>query len=87
MRKLPLFVLLGWSALIIKYPLIYSLSSFSGIFESKNLSDKQMISMLFTLINACTLRFQCQKFSLKDFTGHLTWFKCQLIAIIAIDAN
>ena len=43
---------LGWSALIIEYPLIYSPSSLSGIFESKYVSEKQMMSMLFALINA-----------------------------------
>ena len=81
MRKLPLFVLLGWSALIIKYPLIDSLSSLSRIVESKNVPGKHMISMLFALINASIkgtltkswaaipLRFQWQKFSLEDFIG------------------
>ena len=76
----PLFVLLEWSALI-KYPLIYSLSSLSGIIKSKNVSYKQMVSMLFALINASIrgtltkswpaipLRFQWQKFSLEDFIG------------------
>ena len=74
------FVLLGWSALIIEYLLIYSLSSLSGIVEPKNVSDKQIVSMLFALINASIkitltkwwaeipLRFQWQKFSL-----HRTW--------------
>ena len=52
MQAPPLFVLGGWSALIIEYPLIYSLSSLSGIVESKNVSVKEMMSMLFALINA-----------------------------------
>ena len=52
METSPLFVLLRWSALIIEYPLIYSLSSLSGIVESKNVSVKEMMSMLFALINA-----------------------------------
>ena len=64
-----------------EYPLIYSLSSLSGIVESKNVSDKQMMSMLFALINASIkgiltksrgaipLRFQWQKFSLEDSVG------------------
>ena len=79
MQTSPLFVLLGWSALIIEYPLIYSVSWLSGIAESKNVSDKQMISMLFALINASIkgaltkswvdipLRFQWKKLNLEDF--------------------
>ena len=69
----------GWFALIIEYPIKYSLSSLSGIVEPKNVSDKRMMSMLFALINASIkgtltkpwaailLRFQWQKFSLEDF--------------------
>ena len=52
MQTPPLFVLLGWPVLIIEYPLIYGLSSLSGIVESKNVSNKLMMSMLFPLINA-----------------------------------
>ena len=40
MPTIPLFVLLVWSALIIEYPVTYSLSSLRGIVESKNVSDK-----------------------------------------------
>ena len=35
-------------------PLYYSLSSSSGIVESKNAFDKQMMSILFALKNAST---------------------------------
>ena len=57
------------------------MSSLSGIDESENVSDKQMMSMLFALINASIkgiltkswavtpLRFQWQKFGLEDFIG------------------
>ena len=81
MQTTPLFVLLGWFALIIWYPLIYSLSSISGIGESKKVSGNHMMSMLFALINASIkgtlikswaaipLRFQWQKFSFEDFIG------------------
>ena len=43
----PLFVSLGWSALIIEHALIYSFLSLSGIVESKIVSDKQIMSMFF----------------------------------------
>ena len=52
MQMPSLFVLLGWSALIVKYPVVYSPSSFSGNVESKYFSDKQMMSILFFLIGA-----------------------------------
>ena len=70
-------VLTKWD---VTYPLIYNLSSLNGIVESKNVSGKQMMPMLFASINASKvtltkswaaipLRFQWQKFSLEDFLG------------------
>ena len=51
MQTRPPFVLLEESAFIIEHLLIYGVSSLSRIVESKNVSDKQMMSMLFALIN------------------------------------
>ena len=45
-------MLLGWFALSIECPFTYTLSPSSGIVESKNVSDEQMMSILFALISA-----------------------------------
>ena len=52
MQTPSLSVLRGWSVLIVKYPVVYSLSSLSGNVESKYFSDKRMMSVLFFLIDA-----------------------------------
>ena len=50
MQTTPRLMLFGWSALSNEYPFICMFRSSSGMVESKNVSDRQTMSILLVLV-------------------------------------